>query len=62
MAARIAPGLSPRVLSREVIVDPFRYDRGANHANWDMTPDGRIVFVEPLGGGRLLMVTDWSSP
>ncbi len=62
MAARIAPGPAPRVLSRESEVDPFRYDPIANHANWDLTPDGRMVIVEPLGGGRLLMVTDWSPP
>jgi eukaryotic-like serine/threonine-protein kinase len=62
LAARIAPGPPPRVLSRDVVVDPFRSDPIANHSNWDMTADGRIVFVEPMGGGRLLMVTDWSSP
>jgi serine/threonine-protein kinase len=62
MAARIAPGLPPRVLSREAVLDPFHYDPIPNHANWDMTPDGRIIIVEPLGGGRLLMVTDWSPP
>jgi hypothetical protein len=43
-------------------VDPFRYDAIPNHSNWDMIPDGRMILVEPLGGGRLLMVTDWSPP
>jgi hypothetical protein len=35
---------------------PLRRD--SQHANWDMMPDGRMIWVEPLGGGRLLMVTD----
>ncbi|HEU4699234.1 MAG TPA: protein kinase [Gemmatimonadales bacterium] len=63
LAARIAPGgagVPPRVAGREVVLDPLRYEPVGNHANWDVTPDGRFVFVEPVGGGRLEMVLDWA--
>jgi Tol biopolymer transport system component len=53
------PGALPRVASREIVIDPLRYDPVSNHANWDVTPDGRFVFIEPLSGGRLMMVFDW---
>ncbi len=62
LAARIVPatpGAPPRVASREIVIDPLRYDPVSNHANWDVTPDGRFVFIEPLSGGRLMMVFDW---
>jgi serine/threonine-protein kinase len=62
LAARIepaGPGEPPRVASREIVIDPLRYDPVGNHANWDVTPDGRFVFIEPLSGGRLMMVFDW---
>jgi serine/threonine-protein kinase len=62
MAARIGPGSPARVLAREVVVDPFRHEGIPNHSNWDVTPDGRLVFVEPVSGGRLLMVSDWAPP
>ena len=41
----------PRVVSREVVIDPLHYDPVGNHANWDVTADGRFVFIEPLAGG-----------
>jgi Tol biopolymer transport system component len=62
LAARIepgTPGAPPRVASREIVLDPLRYDPVGNHANWDVTADGRFVFIEPLAGGRLMMVFDW---
>jgi eukaryotic-like serine/threonine-protein kinase len=63
LAARIepgAPGAPPRVASREIVISPLRYDPVSNHANWDVTADGRFVFIEPLAGGRLMMVFDWT--
>ena len=45
--------------AREIVIDPLRYDPVGNHANWDVTADGRFVFIEPLAGGRLMMVFDW---
>ena len=62
LAARFEPtrpGVPPQVASREIVMDPLRYDPVGNHANWDVTPDGRFVFIEPLSGGRLMMVFDW---
>jgi serine/threonine protein kinase len=62
VAARIepgTPGAPPRVASREIVIDPLHYDPVSNHANWDVTADGRFVFIEPLAGGRLMMVFDW---
>ena len=62
LAAHIDPARlrgPPRVASREIVIDPLRYDPVSNHANWDVTPDGRFVFIEPLSGGRLMMVFDW---
>jgi eukaryotic-like serine/threonine-protein kinase len=62
LAARIepgTPGAPPRVAAREIVIDPLRYDAVGNHANWDVTADGRFVFIEPLAGGRLMMVFDW---
>jgi Tol biopolymer transport system component len=62
LAARLEPGppgAPPRVVSREVVLDPLRYDPVGNHSNWDVTADGRFVFIEPLAGGRLMMVFDW---
>jgi serine/threonine-protein kinase len=53
------PGAPPRVVSREVVIDPLHYDPVSNHANWDVTADGRFVFIEPLAGSRLMMVFDW---
>ena len=59
LAARIAAGAPPRVIARSVVIDPLNYEPVNNHANWDAAPDGRLVFVEPQGGNRLVMVFDW---
>jgi hypothetical protein len=48
------------VLSREVVLDPLRYEPMPIHANWGVAPDGHTIFVEPIVGGRLLVVSDWS--
>jgi hypothetical protein len=60
LAAHIVPGQPPRVAAREVVIDPLHYDPVSNHANWDVTPDGRFVFIEPVAGGRLEMIFDWA--
>jgi serine/threonine-protein kinase len=62
LAARIEPGSPPRVAARVVVMDPLHYDPVGNHANWDVTSDGRFVFIEPVAGGRLTMVFDWAPP
>ena len=62
IAARVGPGTPARILSREVVLDPLQYEPIPNHANWDVAPDGRLIFVEPLAGSRLLMVSDWKRP
>jgi Tol biopolymer transport system component len=62
LAARIEPGTPPRVGAREVVIDPLHYDPVSNHANWDVTHDGRFVFIEPVAGGKLTMVFDWAPP
>ena len=49
-----------RVVSREVVLDSVQAEPVANHANWDVTPDGRFIFVEPVAGNRFLMVSDWA--
>jgi eukaryotic-like serine/threonine-protein kinase len=62
LSARIepgAPGAPPRVVSRQVVIDPLHYDPVSNHANWDVTADGRFVVIEPLAGSRLMMIFDW---
>ena len=48
--------------AREVVIDPLHYDPVGNHANWDVTDDGRFVFIEPVAGGKLTMVFDWAPP
>jgi len=65
LAARIepgAPGEPPRATAREVVIESLRYEPVNNHANWDVMPDGRLVFVEPLADARLAMVFDWAPP
>ena len=58
--ARIAEGAPPRVTARSVVLDDLRYQPVGNHANWDVMPDGRMVFIEPVGGTQLVMVFDWA--
>lgn len=48
------------MVSREVVLDSVQAEPVANHANWDVTPDGRFIFVEPVAGNRFLMVSDWA--
>jgi Tol biopolymer transport system component len=62
LSARVEPGAPPRVISREVVMSPLRYEPVANHANWDVAPGGRFVFIEPRAGSRLVLVFDWHPP
>jgi hypothetical protein len=47
------------VVAHTVVLDHFRYEPVGNHANWDVMPDGRMVFVEPLPGTQLELIFDW---
>jgi hypothetical protein len=60
IGARIVDGAPPRVTSRTVLVDRLSYQPVGNHANWDVIPDGRMVFIEPVGGTELVLVLNWS--
>jgi hypothetical protein len=65
LAAQIepdGPAAPPRVAGRAVVIDPLRYEPVGNHANWDVTSDGRFAFIEPASGSRLTMVFDWAPP
>ena len=56
---RLADDTPPRVLVRELGVDHLRAQPVSNHANWDVTPDGRMVFVEPVAEQALTLIFDW---
>ncbi len=62
IAARLEGGAMPRVASRTLIVPDLRYEPVGNHANWDVMPDGRLVFVEPVMGTQIEMIFDPAPP
>jgi hypothetical protein len=62
MAARLAPGQLPRVLSRDTAFAPVRNGlANAGQANFDVTRDGsRIVIpVVQAQGYQLVVVPNW---
>ena len=59
LAARLADDSPPRVLARDVVLGYVRYEPVGNHANWDVMPDGRMIFVEPVATQALTMIFDW---
>jgi Tol biopolymer transport system component len=60
IAARIVDGAPPRIAARSVVLDELVYQPVGNHANWDVMPDGRMVFIEPVGVTQLVLVFDWA--
>ncbi|MEO8227559.1 MAG: protein kinase, partial [Gemmatimonadota bacterium] len=59
-AVRLGVGESPVVIGRSTEVEDLVYQPVGNHANWDILPDGRKVFVEPGAGSELVLVFDWA--
>ena len=47
-AATIAVGDEITVSNHRVVLDPFAYHPVGNHSNWDITPDGQFVVVQPM--------------
>lgn len=57
MAVRLT-GAEPAIAERRVIIEDLHYEPVGNPANWDVMPDGRMVFVEPVAGTRVVPVFD----
>ena len=60
MSVRLGDGVPPRVLERTEVFEQLVYEPVGNHANWDVMPDGRLVFIEPVTGTQIVVVSDWS--
>ncbi len=61
MAARLEPGPAFRVASRTALF-PDSYSYATNpHANFDVTPEGDFVLLEPVGESKMIVITNWVS-
>ncbi len=59
IAARVQRTPTFAVISRDTLFrDEFVYATNP-HANYDVAPDGRLVVLEPLGGGERVVVSNW---
>ena len=62
LSVRFTNDAEPRELARSVVLENLRFEPVGNHANWDVMPDGRLVFIEPMEGTQLVVVFDWVPP
>ncbi|MBA3889507.1 MAG: protein kinase [Gemmatimonadaceae bacterium] len=58
-SAAIAPGAAPRVTGRTRLFDISDFDEASPHANYDVTPDGRFVFVRQPRTSEIVYVQGW---
>ena len=62
MGATIQFGPASAVVTRRDTLFEDRYAYAINpHANYDVMPDGRFIFLEPVRDGNLIVVANWSS-
>jgi Tol biopolymer transport system component len=59
ISAAAAPGAAPRVTGRSRLFDVSEFDEASPHANYDVTPDGRFIFVRQPRASEIVYVQGW---
>jgi serine/threonine-protein kinase len=61
IAATVGPGTEFRVTGREPLFEVADYETSTPHANYDVTPDGRFIFVRQGRLSEIVYIQNWTA-